>query len=243
LGDSFTAGSQVDYEDCFVARLEALFRKDGRDVEILNGGVTSLSPTLEYRKLARFLDQGYTADMVVMMLDISDIQDESLRALEQPAGYWACAFRSSRIIQLLLTRRYRDARPGRFWTDPRAYWTELDRQSNPWIEDGLARCRKAILATSRLCSQRGIRLVLVVYPWQQQIKSPQRPSPQQTIFSGFSASHGIALLDLFPKFFALPDWDKYFIPGDCHWNKEGHDLVARAIYSSLRSGWKRREKL
>ncbi|MBI5623728.1 MAG: SGNH/GDSL hydrolase family protein [Elusimicrobia bacterium] len=234
LGDSFAAGSKVDYEDCFAARLEAMFRRDGEDVEVLNGGVTSLSPSLEYRKLARFLDQGYAADMVVLMLDISDVMDEAGLGGAPERKTWASVASGSRVVQQLRRVR-RDPDRGLDWDDPRAGWTELDWAAHPWIEEGLRRCQQGILDASRLCRQRGMPFLLVFHPWPHQLRSSRRPSPQQTIFSDFAKRQGVTFHDLFPAFFALEDWRSCYLPGDGHWNKDGHALVARSLYARLRA--------
>lgn len=76
LGDSFAECLGVNFDDGFVKKLERLFMKSGQDVEILTSGVVSYSPSLEFRALRRFVDEGYSTDSVLMLLDISDIDDE-----------------------------------------------------------------------------------------------------------------------------------------------------------------------
>jgi len=79
LGDSFTEGVGVEYAESYVGSLHGMFLKNAKkDVEILDAGVNSYSPSLEYRKLKQFLDAGYKTDRVVLMLDISDIVDEGV---------------------------------------------------------------------------------------------------------------------------------------------------------------------
>lgn len=46
---------------------------------------------------------------------------------------------------------------------------------------------------------------------------------------------GLALLiDPFPVFCNLPDWQAYFIPREIHWNERGHTLAAEVLFSRLR---------
>ena len=73
LGDSFAEGLGLAAADTIPARLgEAL----GPEVEVLNGGRVSYSPLLELMRLKRFLDQGYRTDLVILMPDLSDLQDD-----------------------------------------------------------------------------------------------------------------------------------------------------------------------
>lgn len=73
IGDSFTEGYQVSYEQSFVGIIDKLTEK-----KIANLGVTSYSPTIYYEKVKRYIKKGFTFDHLVVYIDISDIQDESV---------------------------------------------------------------------------------------------------------------------------------------------------------------------
>lgn len=79
LGDSFTEGLGVPQEQTFSAHME---RQLGKSFEVLNGGRVSYSPLLEYMRLKKFLDEGYEADVAVLLPDLSDVQDELAYAPE-----------------------------------------------------------------------------------------------------------------------------------------------------------------
>jgi len=76
LGDSFTEGLGVPQEQTFSADVERRLNRRGARFEVLNGGRVSYSPLLEYMRLKRFLATGYRADTVVLLPDLSDVQDE-----------------------------------------------------------------------------------------------------------------------------------------------------------------------
>lgn len=73
IGDSFTEGLAMDYDDCFVG-LFAGHADPG--VEHLNMGVVSYSPEIHARKLEHYLNKGLKIDTLVVCPDISDMQDE-----------------------------------------------------------------------------------------------------------------------------------------------------------------------
>ena len=75
IGDSFTEGVGVRYEDSFVGRADNITK--GR-IEILNAGVASYSPIIYWRKVKYLIeDVGLQFDHLVVYLDISDIEDEA----------------------------------------------------------------------------------------------------------------------------------------------------------------------
>lgn len=84
MGDSFVEGRGVNIEDTFVKRLEGLLNENNRhgellDYEVLNAGISSYSPILEYQLLRKKLIN-LEPDALVLCLDLSDIQDDHIYA-------------------------------------------------------------------------------------------------------------------------------------------------------------------
>jgi len=76
LGDSFTEGLGVPYDESFVGRIDHQARKE--NVDVLNGAVASYSPLIYWRKTVDLIERrGLEVAEVVVFLDISDIQDEA----------------------------------------------------------------------------------------------------------------------------------------------------------------------
>lgn len=75
LGDSFTEGVGVNIENTIPKKVEMLLKSKGYNIEVINSGVSSYSPILEY---IYFKNEGYkfNPDLVILNLDISDIQDD-----------------------------------------------------------------------------------------------------------------------------------------------------------------------
>ncbi len=69
IGDSFTEGLGVTFEQTGQQRSEK--------TEFLNAAVTSYSPTLYYRKIKFLLDSSLKFDELVVLPDLSDVQDEA----------------------------------------------------------------------------------------------------------------------------------------------------------------------
>src|SRR6185295_1789082 len=76
LGDSFTEGLSLPQEQTFSSNVEQRLNRGGDRFEVLNGGRVSYSPLLEYMRLKKFLAAGYRVDTIVLLPDLSDVQDE-----------------------------------------------------------------------------------------------------------------------------------------------------------------------
>ena len=76
LGDSFTFGFKAADEDVFARRVEANLRQAlGTDaVEVVNAGVLSYCPLLEYLQYRHHL-HALEPDLVILNFDMSDVQD------------------------------------------------------------------------------------------------------------------------------------------------------------------------
>jgi lysophospholipase L1-like esterase len=75
LGDSFAEGLGCPYEETLGHFAERALQAAGWDGEVLNGGRSSYCPLLSLQRLQTFLQDGYTADRLVYLLDVSDLQD------------------------------------------------------------------------------------------------------------------------------------------------------------------------
>lgn len=74
IGDSFTEGIGLPYEQTFVGRIAAALPGQ----RVANLGVTSYAPSIYLSKVRALLAQGYRFKELVVYVDISDIQDEAL---------------------------------------------------------------------------------------------------------------------------------------------------------------------
>lgn len=88
LGDSFTFGYGAREDDVFARQLERLLRErhPGRSIEVVNAGVISYCPLLEYLQYRNHLT-GLDADVVILNFDMSDVQDHGIYA--RSAGFAA----------------------------------------------------------------------------------------------------------------------------------------------------------
>jgi len=80
LGDSFTEGAGLPIETTVAKRVEAALNGHGcrTTVEVLNAGVASYSPILEYLQL-KHMGLALQPDLVVLNFDMTDVHDDWVR--------------------------------------------------------------------------------------------------------------------------------------------------------------------
>ena len=256
IGDSFTEGLGYDFDDTFCGLLK---NKLSDKVEILNAGLTSYSPKLYFLKIKYLLGLGFEFDKLIVMLDISDIQDESIYESFQPKKEQSIfrkidvklsnySFSYHHIFRNLLKKiaSSRNSNKSKFADaetfleqsiDERGKWTYDKEIYEDWGKVGLELASKNLLKLSNLCIENSIEMTLVVYPWPEQITQNDSLSIQSTYWAEFCKTNKIDFIDLFPYFFetenAEETVDKYFIAGDDHWNEEGHRLIAEKLYEKI----------
>src|SRR5579872_451354 len=77
IGDSFTEGIGMSFEDSFAGMLYHAGQERSPKVEFLNAGVASYSPSIYYKKIKYLLGIGLQFDEVVVFSDTSDVTDEA----------------------------------------------------------------------------------------------------------------------------------------------------------------------
>ncbi|HVS17519.1 MAG TPA: SGNH/GDSL hydrolase family protein [Planctomycetota bacterium] len=141
MGDSFTEGIGVPFEMSFAGLLQ---ERLAPEVEVLNGAVMSFSPRLQRLRLEQLFEEvGLRVDEVVLLIDISDIQDQvlyrrfvprretSAERARRRAWRWVRqhSFTVSSVDTLLGARR-KSARRKRYNADVYPPWLDYF-----WIDD------------------------------------------------------------------------------------------------------------
>ena len=73
IGDSFIEGAGLPYESTVAGLLDSELNDK---YEILNSALGSYSPSIYFKKIEYFINQGYKFDKALVFLDVSDIFDE-----------------------------------------------------------------------------------------------------------------------------------------------------------------------
>jgi lysophospholipase L1-like esterase len=252
LGDSFTEGIGVPYEQTFVALIRKRIRQADSGIEVFNGGVASHSPLLYLLHMKDLIERhGAHFNEVVVFVDVSDVEDEISYEHFQPGRFTLnyavrCvkeyADRYSLLGHVLLNnvalqpvldelRSFvRSASAAEVSTREyyamRDAWIDNDDIYRAWGARGVALCRKNLKRLADYAKSKGMAVSFAIYPWPRFARHPDNRGRQ--VFEAMAAEEHWTLVDLYPDFAALPDPERLYIAGDVHWNAAGHRFVADA---------------
>ena len=246
MGDSFTEGVGVNFEQTYAGRLAGDFEESG--LEFLNGGISSYSPIIYLRKTKYLIDTvGLQVDHVSVGIDMSDIFNE--------VGYWYDDAGNVRHKHdksgTSMTKRFlaehtvligkmrvwiRQLRKGaeptnEFGTNNHhCLWANDDKLWDSYGKRGMELALKYMTELHEYLSAKGIGMNVFVYPWPDQIERQDLNCRQVVYWKAWSQECGVDFMNLFPDFIGTMGPEetlrKFYIPGDVHWNVEGHKLVA-----------------
>ena len=254
IGDSFTEGVGIEYQQTFAGLIDTYFRD--KDIEVLNAGVLSYSPIIYYKKIQYLLETvGLEFDHLVVFVDISDIANEAnlydfdennnVKTREDGLTFvWVRPKESKPIRNFFnnhsffiarirtLLRIYRGKRHS--WDDSlnfeEALWTMDDKAYSNYGELGVQLAQQRMDLLKKLLDEHQIKLTLVVYPWPDQIFRRDLNSRQVTVWQDWCRTNEVPFINLFPDFINESDPEttirSLFITGDVHWNAAGHQRIA-----------------
>jgi len=224
LGDSFTFGQGVEWEETFLQRLEARLNSAGGPGKVVtvNAARPGWNTASELRYLAEGgLDRHRPRALVVQFtLNDAEIQPYYLYPMTPWPSFEMKVLWRSHLFFLLVkaynlrTRPYEDFIQG-LYADGSPGW-DLFRRSLAGIAD--------------LCRARGVYPVFVVFPILQDLDHYLFEDIHAKV-AAEARSRGFAVVDLLPSFRAHPAPTKTLrvSPGDWHPNAEGHRIAADAI--------------
>jgi hypothetical protein len=263
IGDSFTEGIGVPYEQTFVGITADALAPHG--VEVLNAGAASYCPIIYYRRMKNLLEEvGLRVDEVVVMIDIGDIQDEVTYKLddrgnvifrqqrwnqENEANWYfgkPPALASERVHAFLrkhtlATSTLYEMLLAALSRGPRraAAWTTDPGVFEQYGREGVARAQEHMAQLAELLARHHVKLTVGVYPWPDQVLAHDLPSKQEAVWREWAQGHGAGFIDCFPVFMQGDGREmvrREFIRGDIHWNEAGHRRVAGVVLDDLRPG-------
>jgi hypothetical protein len=258
IGDSFTEGIGVPYQETFVGRFASAFP----DFDVLNAGVVSYSPSVYYAKLKHFLDLGLRFDEAIVYIDISDIQDEAVKYSDKTGvvkwvdktyskterkDLWKIFYITDFLKSVRLWRAYvstiertslqhfmRDGRVyNRDWTQ--ASWT-YDANASGYgsmgVEGGIQKAKEKMDRLYEVLSSHGVALSVGVYPWPQQLLYDSENSLQVKIWREWCAGKCRIFFNHFPAFFRYKDKDPDFVRNLFIWGDNHYNLHGHELLAN-----------
>jgi lysophospholipase L1-like esterase len=224
LGDSFTEGWGVAFDDIFSKRIERLYAGEGVAAEVINAGVGNYNTVQEARY---FLTEGYryAPDIVVVNFTYNDA--EPVPRSHEPGlierHCRACVFLAGRLDAL---SRLIGVRPA--WSD---YYLGLYGDG---AAPGWQAAKGALRDLAAYCRARGIKLLVANFPELHDVRN-YRLGRITGLIRAAAEAEGAGFIDLLPAVAHEDPAGLWVTPGDVHPNARGNQLFAEALFTALRA--------
>ena len=253
IGDSFTEGVKLNYEDTFVGMYDLAHPS----LKVANLGVRGYSPTRYLKKISHYIEKGLKTEHVVVFIDISDMYNEAMlhnyesllflkTILFIHKNFTLTEYLTAKLLTVpvpcmpIIKFRYFECilyNRGSFGER----WTY--RPSTKAFEPlGLSGTIEKLLGKMeelwRLLDKHGIKLSVGVYPWPHQLRYDNVDSLQVKIWKEFCEQKCFAFINAFPAFFRSAEElgventlkRHHFKDGrDMHFNKNGNEVVFEVL--------------
>ena len=246
IGDSFTEGIGLDYEDTFVGKIsEHLI-----EYKIANLGVVSYSPSIYFSKLNYLLENDFKFDRVIIYFDISDVYDDnrkyklienvvtrkksillskfqkSLKSSFPFLSYSSKKIKNDIIPEILNKKKIINQCNYLDYCHEKSSWTFNDNYFN---DQQINNSINLMKLTHDLLKKNNIKLSVGIYPWPSQILYDNRNSNFVKLIKDFCLSRCEFFFNNFSDFFDEVDdlnrkslISKYYFKNDVHFNKQGN---------------------
>lgn len=233
IGDSFTWGVSVLFDDAWPQRVErALSRERGERWEAVNLAEPGLNCEQEASRLG---SEGfdYGPDVVVVGYVLNDSEDSTAAEVRRAADWIGERRREPSLLdRSALVRLVR----GRLWATIENRRRVEDFRSM-YVDDyaGWAAARRALRAMGGMCRERGVPLVVAIFPLFGNPLDDRYPFADIHARVGQAAAEaGAKVVDLLPRYRGL-DWTLLVVNGadDEHPNEIAHRIAAQAIVRAV----------
>ncbi len=253
IGDSFIEGVGYPWEETVAGIISEKLKNEG--AELLNASVASYSPKLYWLKTEYFLKAGLEIDELFVFVDVSDIIDEVVydffvpetfsktRQIMEPVIDFfsknSFVYRNYRIRYVIeQDNPYRESSP--FWGGIKNFyllkpqWIFNEKAFEMYGRKGIELAEKHMDKLHKLCSRNGIKLTIVVWPWDINL-TKKHDRKHLDIWKNFASERNIDFIQMYDLFESIPieTIDNYFIPEDIHWSREGNLTVSEYLWEQM----------
>ncbi|MCB9870404.1 MAG: SGNH/GDSL hydrolase family protein [Planctomycetes bacterium] len=235
LGDSYLYGQGVRHEDICLSRVERLLQPPaGKKLECINAGISAYN-TGHQLELLRNRGLAYQPDIVILHFVLNDVEPDVYKKgpkvefymdyvrVQQDPGLLC---RYSYLWSWVRDRYFRASSARKYI---RECVDSFSPQSDKWSQ-----CRTALDGIHRLCTERKIPLLVVIFPFFIDLDGDYPFQPIHEVVRGHCDKQGIPVLDLRNTYRGFHGPELWVHPTDQHPNEKAHELAATAIVAFLR---------
>jgi lysophospholipase L1-like esterase len=231
IGDSFTEGVGVDYNDVWVKQMETRWKS--HNVQSINAGIGGSDPVFEFA-LYRDKMTAYKPDLVVLTINSTDLADiagrggfdrfhaDGTAGKEPPSWEWVYA--SNHLFRMIMHAAFN--------YNPKlirnAKSPENQHKSVKIIEEAITKFRK-------LTKKEGSELLVVLQPSLREFENGKHtPFFGQAELAQFLETEAIHYVDASVEFKKKgKSVAVYYYPLDAHFNKKGYALFGETICKKI----------
>jgi lysophospholipase L1-like esterase len=226
VGDSFTFGPELQFDDVFPKRLERLlgYNSAHRPVEVINYSKPGFSSADEISLVDRATSQ-FSPDLIILQITLNDPEMQPYRVTHPPQEP-SFLERHSRLYRFIGSRlaTYRSRQ------QYAAYYHKLFSEPATF-----GRFQASLQHIATLCRQRHVRVAMVLFPLFSHSFDQNYPfAGEHKRIGEIAKSLRVPYLDLFHRYEGLVPERLQIRPGqDSHPNEIAHRIAAEGIYEWL----------
>tara|TARA_B100000029_G_C17575010_1_gene957875 strand:+ start:376 stop:1428 length:1053 start_codon:yes stop_codon:yes gene_type:complete len=255
IGDSFTEGIGLPYENTFVGQFKI---KTGLDV--VNLGVASYSPSIFLKKIKYLINNNIISfDHLVVSIDLTDLEDDWSRQYDENINKTKKNHFSEKFnLKIFLARHF----PITYLISKKVNWFiklnvlknlnvehldfSLNKASWSYIENYPKLNEKLELNINNMnqiysfLKKNNIKFSILVYPHQASILFDKKDSLYKKIWKDYCKNKCYRFIDAFTIFFVELEsstkekiMSKYFIKGDPHFNIYGNSVISKILMKEI----------
>jgi hypothetical protein len=220
ISDEIEYSIYTPVEESFLRRLDAWLRSISFTYKMLRNNLLNVEKNATLRSLIQKIDAGKAVSL--QQADKGDASTTARSSTNQRIDEATAG-----PPQVTMPKDFREKR-----VQEKPRWTFDKNIYEKWGHAGMALAKYHMDLVWRLIKERSIPITIAVYPWPDQIRAGDRHSIQEMEWRRFSEERGIRFISYFGDFVRDDPEEiirKYFIPGDVHWNKQGHALVFQKL--------------
>lgn len=226
LGDSFTLGWGVPFNQVCAKQLENRLNKDRNDFEVVNMGIGNYNSAMEV-ELFKLKGLKLNPDMVVLMYYINDTEptpEISNITYQLCKHSYLLGYLDAKLTGLKMNIGSND-----MLLD---YYTSIYAEGSA----GMKINKEAIRELIKICRDRNIKLLIVNIPDLRRLK--EYPFAFATTYiRGLAQESRVPFLDLLPVFEKHEGKSLWVSQEDPHMNGNANILAAEEIYRTILGGW------
>lgn len=235
LGDSFLWGDGLPADAVVTTKVEALLVAGGRDVSVINAGISGSNTRDQHEQLER-LEPVYRPDHVMVFFFTNDVLQQTAvtmrggRVENQYSSFRQKlkeALRNNSRFMAWLYFLYKSQIAERVGVPqsllPPDYF-DLDDTKPGWLD-----FKTALADIRRFCDERGMSYQLVIIPTLTTLNENYPYRELHGKVKGYAAEIGMPVVDLLPVFSSYMPLELWVSPRNTHWNDFATSLAAEAI--------------